>query len=208
MSSLAEPQRSVLAAAAVWPLLATPPLRAGLESSMTLHMLAQLPLLALIGYCIGHAWMQSRFDNAASRVLRAVQSFNAGGVTGLIFASFVMVLWMLPRFLDLARFDPAVDALKFLSVPAAGAAVALSWPRLPVIARAVVHLEVIATLFRFGWGYLAAEERLCLAYLAGDQQRAGELLLWLGAAYAVAVAWRPMFGPVRRTRGAEESVGT
>jgi hypothetical protein len=89
-------------------------------------------------------------------------------------------------------------------VPLAGLAVALSWPCLPVIARAVVHLEVIATFFRFGWGYLAAEERLCLAYLAGDQQLTGELLLWLGLGYCVAVAWRPMFGapafwPKRRT---------
>jgi hypothetical protein len=134
-----------------------------------------------------------------------VQSFNAGGVTGLVFASFVMVLWMLPRCLDLARLDVAADALKFLSVPAAGAAVALSWPRVPAIARAVVHLEVIATLLRFGWGYLAADQRLCLAYLAGDQQRTGELLLWLGAAYAIAAAWRPMFGGVWRTRAAESS---
>jgi len=65
-----------------------------------------------------------------------------------------------------------------------------------VIARAVVHLEVIATLLRFGWGYLAADARLCLAYLADDQQRAGVLLLVLGAFYAVAVTWRPMFGGV------------
>jgi len=129
-----------------------------------------------------------------------LQAFNAGGATGLIAASFVMLLWMLPRCLDLARLDTSIDALKFLSVPAAGFAVALSWPRLPLIARAVVHLEVIATFFRFGWGYLATEERLCLAYLAGDQQRAGELLLWLGCAYAVAVVWRPLFGPARRTR--------
>ena len=57
-----------------------------------------------------------------------------------------------------------------------------------------MHLEVIATLLRFGWGYLAAEERLCLAYLSGDQQRTGELLLWAGAAYALAIVWRPMFG--------------
>ncbi len=83
---------------------------------------------------------------------------------------------------------------QFLSLPLAGCAVALSWSRLPVIARGVVHLEAIATLFRFGWGYLAAEERLCLAYLAGDQQLAGELLIWLGAAYCVAAAWKPMFG--------------
>jgi hypothetical protein len=65
-----------------------------------------------------------------------------------------------------------------------------------------VHLEVIATLLRFGWGYLAAEERLCLAYLADDQQRTGIILLWLGGLYAVAVAWRPMFGSIPRTHTA------
>jgi hypothetical protein len=83
-------------------------------------------------------------------------------------------------------------------VPGAGFAVALSWPRCPLIARAVVHLEVIATLFRFGWGYLAADERLCLVYLINDQQRTGEILILFGAVYAVAVAWRPMFGASAR----------
>lgn len=66
---------------------------------------------------------------------------------------------------------------------------------------------MIATLFRFGWGYLAADERLCLAYLAEDQQRAGELLLWLGVAYAVAVAWRPMFGYAPRASHTGMSTG-
>src|SRR5262245_51430325 len=163
--------------------------RVSLESSMVLHMLVQLPLLALIGFYFGRQWLR-----APGRVLAAVQSCNAGGVTGILAASFVMVLWMLPRSLDLARLDAAVDALKFVSVCAAGLAVALSWPRLPAIARAVVHLEVIATLFRFGWGYAAAEERLCLAYLADDQQRTGWLLIYLGAAYAIIFAWRPLFG--------------
>ena len=167
---------------------------------MSSHMLLQLPLLAGIGYCIGAAWMHGTTRGVAARALNDIQSFNAGGITGLLAASFVMVLWMLPRCLDLARLDPTADAIKFVSVPAAGLAVALSWSRLPVIARAVIHLEVIATLLRFGWGYLATEERLCLAYLAGDQQRTGEWLLWLGAAYAVAVAWRPMFGTAWRPR--------
>ena len=203
MPPRADPLRSLLPVACVWLVLAAPGFRAWLESSMALHMLVQLPLLAAIGYCLGGMWMRSRPQGAAARTLGAVQSFNAGGATGLIAASFVMVLWMLPRCLDLARLDGAVDALKFISVPAAGLAVALSWPRLPAIARAVVHLEVIATLLRFGWGYLAADERLCLAYLADDQQRTGELLLWLGAAYAVAVAWRPAFGwtPLPRHSG-------
>ena len=198
MRRCVDPAFAVLLAAGLWPALAAPPLRAGLESSMALHMLAQLPLLAAIGYTLGWAWMRSRSGGAAARTLAGVQAFNAGGATGILAASFVMILWMLPRCLDLARLDGAVDALKFVSVPAAGLAVALSWPRLPAIARAVVHLEVIATLFRFGWGYLAADERLCLAYLAGDQQRTGELLLWLGAAYAVAASWRPMFGGAPR----------
>jgi hypothetical protein len=177
-------------------MLATPPARAWLESSMALHMLVQLPLLALLGFCIGAVWRAASSQEAA-RTLAAVQSFNAGGATGVLAASFVMVLWMLPRCLDLARLDPAIDALKLVSVPLAGLAIALSWPQLPVIARAVVHLEAIATLLRFGWGYLAAEERLCLAYLAGDQQRTGELLLLGGAAYALAIIWRPMFGSAR-----------
>jgi hypothetical protein len=178
---------------AAWAVLATAPARAGLESSMVLHMCVQVPLLTLIGFRLGRQWLGSE-NVIAARVLTALQSFNAGGATGLIAASFAMALWMLPRCLDLARLDPAVDALKLVSVPAAGMAIALSWPRLPRIARAVVHMEAIATLLRFGWGYLAAQERLCLVYLAGDQQRTGELLLWAGAAYALALVWRPMFG--------------
>ena len=202
MSQYADSTRALLAAAGLWLALAAPPVRAWLEAGMALHMLVQLPLLAAIGYCIGAAWMRAPPDGAAARMLGGAQSFNAGGATGILAASFVMVLWMLPRLLDLARLDAAVDAIKFVSVPAAGLAVALSWPRLPAIARAVVHLEVIATLLRFGWGYIAAEERLCLAYLVDDQKLTGELLLGIGAAYAVAVAWRPMFGCAPRARPA------
>ena len=181
-------------------MLAMPPARAWLEASMVLHMLVQLPLLAVIGFWLGRQWLNAT-DLRAARALTTMQSFNAGGATGLIAASFTMLLWMLPRMLDLARLDPAIDALKLVSVPAAGLAVALSWPRLPAVARGVVHSEAIATLLRFGWGYLAAEERLCLAYLAGDQQRSGELLLWAGAVYALGLVWRPMFGAGRVIAG-------
>jgi len=197
MRSYAEPRRALQLAACAWLVLATPAARAWLEASMPLHMLVQLPLLAVIGYCVGWVWRAAP-SAGAQRMLGRVQSFDAGGVTGLLVAAFAMLPWMLPRSLDMARLDPAVDALKLLSVPAAGLAIAISWPRVPVVARAVVHLEAIATLLRFGWGYLAADERLCLAYLAGDQQRTGELLLWAGALYAVGLAWRPFFGKPQR----------
>lgn len=202
MSRPAEATRAFFVATGLWLLLATPPVSAWAESGMASHMLLQLPLLGLAGYLFGQAWLRAQPGGLAAKSLGFAQSFNAGGITGLIIASFVMVLWMLPRFLDLARLDLAVDLIKFISVPLAGVAVALSWPRLPVIARAVVHLEVIATLLRFGWGYLAAEERLCLAYLADDQQYTGMMLLWLGGLYAIAIAWRPMFGKLPQIRTA------
>lgn len=185
-------------AAAVLAILATWCLRSWLESRMTLHMLVQLPLIALAGAALGAAWLRASPAGPAGRALSVIEPFNSGGATGLIAAGFVMVLWMLPRCLDTARLDAVADALKFLTVPAAGLAIAVSWPRLPAIARAVIHLEAIATLLRFGWGYLAAEDRLCLAYLAGDQQATGKLLLWLAAAYALAIVWRPMFGTIGR----------
>ena len=194
-----------LCALGLWLLLGVPHVRTWFELTMVRHMVLQLPLLALIGACIGQAWRESQLIGKNAAALHALQRFNAGGATGMLAASFIVMLWMLPRCLDLARLDAAVDALKFVTVPAAGLAVALSWPRLPVIARAVVHIELIASFWRFGWGYLAAEMRLCLAYLADDQQRAGELLLWTGAAYAVIVVWRPLFGGRYRPAGAGSS---
>ena len=181
----------------VWALLAVPVVRNTLELTMVRHMLVQLPLLALIGACFGALWLDANRSGRAATALCTLQRFNAGGATGILAASFVVMLWMLPRCLDLARLDATIDAWKFITVPAAGLAVTVSWARLPIIARAVVHIEVIASLLRFGWGYLAADTRLCLAYLADDQQRAGELLLWAGALYAVLVVWRPLFGGIQ-----------
>lgn len=184
-------------AALIWVALLMPPLRAGLESNMVLHMLVQLPLLALIGLAWGRAWLAAPATSRQGRVLAWLQTFNRGGATGLILAGFTMLLWMLPRWLDAARMDMAVDIVKFLSIPTAfGVAVAVSWPRCPPIARAVIHLEGIATLLRFGWGYLAADQRLCLTYLMEDQQLAGILLLWLAVAWALVVVWQPLFGPL------------
>lgn len=165
-------------------------LRGWFESSMLLHMLVQLPMIAAAGAALGSAARR----HAPAWVAGRTASFDAGGACGIVFASAVMVLWMLPRSLDGARLNLAVDALKFVTVLAAGAAVALSWPRCPAIGRGVVHLEAIATLARFGWGYLAADERLCAAYLIDDQRVTGAALLVAAAAWGVAVAWRPLFG--------------
>ncbi|MFN3565031.1 MAG: hypothetical protein ACK4V1_03465 [Burkholderiaceae bacterium] len=164
-------------------------LREPLERSMLAHMAVQIPVIALCGYLIGR-----RAERARSLWLARLQTCNGGGATGLLAAGVVMVAWMLPRLLDEARLDAAVDAAKVATVFAAGFAVAVSWPRCPHLWRGVIHLEAIATLVRFGWGYLVAEQRLCASYLLADQQAAGAALLALAAAWSVVVLWRPLFG--------------
>ena len=61
------PAHLLVAAAGVWLLLGVPHMRAWLESSMALHMLVQLPLLAWIGYCSGRAWLRSTPVGGAGR---------------------------------------------------------------------------------------------------------------------------------------------
>ena len=187
--------RVAIIAAMLWLLLLAPPLRVWLESSMMLHMLVQLPLLFLVGFCWGWAWRRAPESTFPGRALATLMRANRWGATGLIVAAFTLTLWMFPRLLDSARLDFNVDLAKFVTVSMLGGlAVTVSWRATPAIVRAVIHLEVIATFLRFGWGYLATEERLCLVYLLGDQQRTGWGLLVLGAIYAVVVVWRPLFG--------------
>jgi hypothetical protein len=173
-----------------WLALALPIAREWLEATMLRHMLVQFPLLAGIGWIIGRSLRVDRW--------RSIATYNRFGATGLLLAVFVMTLWMLPRMLDAATGDSAFALGKFVSLPAAGFALAASWPACPRIARAVVHVEVLATLLRFGWGYLEAPQRLCLNYLLDDQSRVGAWLLVASAAYALIVVWPVMFGALPR----------
>ena len=175
--------------------LALPPAREWLEATMVGHMLVQLPLVALCGFAFGRTLLGVPQDRGAGCIVAALQRCNRYGATGLIAASFAMLLWMLPRTLDAARLDYGVDALKLASIfILVGIAVAWSWPQCPALARAVVHVEAVATLIRFGWAYLAADQRLCASYLLDDQRRLGAALIVLGILWAAAVAWRPLFG--------------
>lgn len=188
------------------PVLLAPPLRAFAEATMGRQMLVQMPLVVLAGWCAGSAWLRAPAASRIGRIRSVVDSFNAAGATGLVVASFTMVLWMLPRSLDAARLDVGADAVKLVTLALGlGLPAALSWPRCPAVVRVLIHAEVTATLIRFGWGYAASDERLCSAYLQGDQQLAGVLLVAAGLVWALTTAWKPLFGgytvPSARTWG-------
>ena len=178
-----------LAGTVLWAVLAVPPIRHTLESAMTLQMLVQIPLLALAGW-----WLAQGTPGSLNQRLSA---WNHRGISGLLLASLVGMVWMLPLAMDAALDDPRVTLAKFLSVPLLiGAPIALSWPRAGFVVRGVVLVELIATTLRLGWLYLISPLRLCSNYLLDDQQRVGRILLVVGFAILLVLVWRLMWGHV------------
>lgn len=171
----------------LWLLLLAPPVRHGLETSMTTQMLLQLPLLVGVGALLARA--------LPARALQMAGAWNDRGIAGLVLASVASAYWMLPRTLDASVNEPLLAAAKLLSVPLLiGLPFALGWPRMSFIIRGVFLLEFIATFFRLGWLYLIWPARLCNNYLLDDQQRLGEYMLLIGAALFLAVAGKLLWG--------------
>ena len=115
-------------------------------------------------------------------------------VSLLLFGIFTLLLWMLPRLLDASLYVRDMAVLKWLTLPLAGAALVLSWRHLPWLLRAVLHLEVIATLLRLGWLYLVAPQEYCVSYGIDDQQHLGYLLIAYAAVYGGMLGLRSLFG--------------
>lgn len=167
--------------------IAFSPVGAWLESTMTTHVLLEIPLLVCIGVVLG-AQLGSRCESA-------LRYLNAGGISGILLASFTLAFWMIPRWLDTALSEPFVAGMKYTSLIAlAGIPLALSWPMAHVITRAVVKIEFLTMLFRLGWLYLISPERLCNNYLLSDQVWLGKGFLVIGLALAVTWLLPVFFG--------------
>ena len=96
-------------AALLFVALLLPPSRRLLESSMTLQMLVQLPLLISTGYLLREA--------VPAPLAAAIARWNRHGISGLVLASLAGMFWMLPRSLDAAVSLPWTAFAKFVSVP-------------------------------------------------------------------------------------------
>ncbi len=171
--------RSLLALgllALLWP----SPLRHLLERDMAVHMIVQLPLLACGGFLLGSA--------LRAHEPRWLAEADWLGLPGLLLVIFTTSFWMLPRMLDAALADPAIDGVKFLSVASfAGLPLALSWRRMPALGRAFLWANFIPKLGAIGGLYLAAPIRLCAYYRLDQQAAAGWTLI--AVAVALAMAW-------------------
>lgn len=165
-------------------LLAWPALRHALETSMWRHMVLQFPLLMAAGALLVAA--------LPSRAHGAVARWNAHGIAGLVWVAMVLAVLMVPRVLDLALRDSAIEAAKYAALVLAGAALRLSWRAAGLVVQGFFLGNVLPMTAVVGQLYIDAPLRLCNAYLLDDQARLGQWLIALAA--LLALGWLAQVG--------------
>ena len=165
-------------------LLAWPTLRQALEASMWRHMVLQFPLLMAAGALLAAA--------LPPRARGAVARWNAHGIAGLVLVAVVLAVLMVPRVLDLALREPAIEAAKCAALVLAGAALRLSWRAAGLVVQGFFLGNVLPMTAVVGQLYIDAPLRLCNAYLLDDQARLGQWLIAL--AVLLALGWLAQVG--------------
>jgi len=166
------PKPPLLAGVALWCLLALPAVRGALEARLATHVLVELLGLVVAGYLIGIA--------LRPLLTPPLRNWNRHGLTGLALAISCGAVWMLPRWIDAALESPAVETVKFASLPLLlGLPLALSWNQLGTILRGFVKANFLSMLLFLGWLYIAAPVRLCNSYLIDDQRLLGTAFIAL-----------------------------
>ena len=184
------PARQGWAALVLLAFLATPLLRQTLEASMARHMLLQFPLFLFAG-----ALLAGALPAAAGS---AIARWNAHGISGLLATALVLGLLMVPRLLDLALVNPAIELAKISALVLAGAALRLSWRPAGLVVQGFFLGNVLPMTAVVGQLYVDSPTRVCNAYLLDDQEQLGHWLVWLAVAIAVAwLAWM-FYAMVRR----------
>lgn len=173
------PARQGWAALALLAMLAVPALRHALEAGMARHMLVQFPLFMLAGALLAGA-LPASARNAIAR-------WNAHGISGLVATALVLGLLMVPRVLDLALVNPAIELAKCSALVLVGAALRLSWRPAGLVVQGFFLGNVLPMTAVVGQLYVDTPTRVCNAYLLDDQELLGHWLVWL--AIVIAVVW-------------------
>ena len=126
------------------------------------------------------------------RARGAVARWNAHGIAGLVGVAGVLAVLMVPRVLDLALRDGAIDAAKVAALVLAGAALRLSWRAAGLVVQGFFLGNMLPMTAVVGQLYIDAPLRLCNAYLLDDQARLGQWLIALAA--LLALGWLAQVG--------------
>ncbi len=163
--------------------------RGALEQTMLRHMLMQMPMLFVAGLLLG--------DGVSWRgnVPAMWRGWNAQGVAGLLVVSGVLASWMVPRALDAAVQQVALDALKVLSLVLAGVIALHSWRVASAIVRTFVIGNMAWMAATIGMLLLDAPVRLCTSYGSSDQRETGIAMIALTIAGAAGAAVYALWAP-------------
>jgi hypothetical protein len=165
-------------------LLLVEPLRQLVESRMVLHMLVQLPLLVASGWLLSHRVVGLR------RMWRHFDTLNAHGLLGLILASCVLAIWMVPTALDLALLSEPMRWAKYATLFFAGLLLGRSYPRLNAELEVFFAGMLAWMMATVGLVYQTMPQRLCVNYLIEEQRWTGVGLVLIATALGLVCAWR------------------
>ena len=156
--------------------------RQPLEADPVMHVLVQLPLLAISGGLF--------FTALGGRNLRIIEPW--ANALSLV-AVFAILLWMLPRFIDAALINPVVEFAKFVSIPVfVGGSLAVGWAKSNPFLRGFLKANAISMLGVLAFLYIHAPVRICNSYLVADQERLG--FAFLISAVGLGFSWAiPLF---------------
>lgn len=126
---------------------------------MTFHMLVQIPMLIIAGYCLKQKILGSQYTLAAS-------------ISQWLWVYLASAFWMLPISLDKALLYPEWDVLKILSFLITGAVLKIVFQSQRLLALFFIG-SMVMMLFFVGFYYQQTDIRLCNAYLIESQQVTG-----------------------------------
>ncbi|GGA74038.1 hypothetical protein [Ornithinibacillus halotolerans] len=158
-------KRSFIIGSLIFLILIIPPIRIYMESMMIIHMLVQLPLLIVVGWCIGE-YIENKYP-------KLFELINGNGVSGIIIFVAITMFWMLPRTLDEALTFPIYEIFKFISLPLAGFLLKDSWRKIKAFGRIFIYLNYLSMFGLMGWLYLDSPIQICNNYLLEQQKTLG-----------------------------------
>ncbi len=168
-------------------LLSLPPGRALIEQSMVWHMLVQMPLLVLAGFCASMAWPRVLGSGLRNGLGSGLSRFNRYGLTGFMLAQCITAYWMIPAMVDRAVVLPSADAFKLLGLWLSGVALRQSFLQAPLAVQLFFVGYGLPMMAWLGFYMANTNLRLCNAYSLESQLRAGQGLVLL--AIALGLVW-------------------
>jgi len=136
-----------------------------LDSSMTRHVLIQIPVLIFCGIALG--WkLKVRWTD-----------IDHNGITSLIFFAGTLLFWMIPRSLDEAVTSNLLDQVMHMNMIIAGFVLGQNQHKITFMPRAIFSIYSLAMLFTMGIIYTHFSAIICATYTLEEQKDMGYTLL-------------------------------